>query len=84
MEDTVAPVDAQQWLDQRLVVTELVRQHLLRAQQRQKAYANKHRTERVFAVGEKVFLKMQPYVQSSVVHRSNNKLVFRYFGPFLI
>ena len=31
-----------------------------------------------------MFLKLQPYVQSSVVHRANHKLAFKYFGPFLI
>jgi hypothetical protein len=47
-------------------------------------YADKHRTERVFAAGDQVFLKLQPYVQSSVVHRANHKLAFRYYGPFLV
>ena len=35
-------------------------------------------------MGDKVFLKLQPYVQSSVAHRANHKLAFKYFGPFLI
>jgi hypothetical protein len=47
-------------------------------------YADKHRTERVFAAGDQVFLNLQPYVQSSVVHRANHKLAFRYYGPFLV
>jgi hypothetical protein len=47
-------------------------------------YADKHRTERVFTAGDQVFLKLQPYVQSSVVHRANHKLAFRYYGPFLV
>ena len=37
-----------------------------------------------FEVGDSVFLKLQPHVQSSVAFRGNNKLAFRYFGPFKI
>lgn len=31
-----------------------------------------------------VYLKLQPYVQTSVHHRSNNKLSFKFFGPYEI
>jgi hypothetical protein len=33
-------------------------------------------------VGEQVLLKLQPYVQSSVVNRPFPKLVYKYFGPY--
>lgn len=40
-------------------------QHQLqRAQLRMKNKADKHRSERSFEVGEHVYLKLQPYVQS--------------------
>jgi hypothetical protein len=32
----------------------------------------------------KVFLKLQPYVQSSVATWANQKLAFRFFGPFRV
>jgi hypothetical protein len=83
-EDTVAPVDVQQWLDQRLLITESVRQHLLRVKQRMERQSDKKRTERQFSVGDYVFLKLHPYVQTSVLHRSSHKLAFRYFGPYRI
>uniref|UniRef100_A0A0A9HE32 Tf2-1-like SH3-like domain-containing protein n=1 Tax=Arundo donax TaxID=35708 RepID=A0A0A9HE32_ARUDO len=60
----------------------LLHQHLLRAQQRMKDQADKHRTEYSFEVGDMVYLKLQPYVQSSVATRSNTKLAFKYFGPY--
>lgn len=33
-------------------------------------------------MGDMVYLKLQPYVQSSLVKRANHKLVFKYFGLF--
>ncbi|XP_062183813.1 uncharacterized protein LOC133887844 [Phragmites australis] len=47
-----------------------------------KHQADKHRTERVFAVGDLVYLKLQPYIQSSVAHRPHHKFSFRYYGPY--
>lgn len=83
-DDTIQSEDLWQWLDQRQVVLDSVQQHLLRAQQRMKAQADKHRTERSFEVGEFVFLKLQPYLQSSVAPRANHKLAFKFYGPFQI
>jgi hypothetical protein len=63
---------------------ELLRAHLQRAQLRMKSKADKNRTEREFAVGEQVLLKLQPYAQHSVVNRPCHKLAYKYFGPFMI
>ena len=35
-------------------------------------------------MGQSVFVKLQPYVQFSLAHRVNQKLSYRYFGPFKI
>jgi hypothetical protein len=65
-------------------MTDLLQQQLVRAQQRMKAQADKKRSERHFKVGDLVYLKLQPYVQSSVATRSNHKLSFRFFGPYKV
>jgi hypothetical protein len=76
--------DLEQWMQEREVISKLIQQHLLRAQSRMKKYADTHRSERVFTVGDRVYLKLQPYVQSSVTRRGNQKLAFRYFGSYTI
>jgi hypothetical protein len=49
-----------------------------------KKQADQHRSERTFEVDEMVFLKLQPYVQTSLAPRSHQKLAFHFFGPFHI
>lgn len=64
--------------------TEMLRGHLNRAQDRFKKHADKHRSERSFAVGDQVLLKLQPYVQVSVASRPCRKLAYKFFGPFTV
>jgi transposase InsO family protein len=47
-----------QWMSERAVMQELVKQHLLRAQDRMKRQADKHKSERTFSVGDWVYLKL--------------------------
>lgn len=83
-DDVVANPDIQQWLVDRHVILESVRRHSLQAQQRMKVQADKHKSERSFAVEDTVLLKRQPYIQASIAPRANHKLAFRYFSPFQI
>lgn len=49
-----------------------------------KHQADKNRQERTFAVGDWVYVKLQPHIQQSVTHRTSQKLSYKYFGPYLI
>ena len=77
----IAP-KSESFISERATMLAAVRQHLLRAQQRMKSQADKKRSDRSFAVGDMVYLKLQPYVQSSLAPRSNQKLSFKYFSPY--
>lgn len=70
------------WSADRAVMDQLLQHHLHRGAHCLKKQAYQQRSERHFEVGDKVFLKLQPYVQSSLAPRSNQKLAFRFFGPY--
>jgi len=76
--------DLEAWLQERELLSRLINQQLLRAQQRMKHQADKQQSERFFSVGDRVYLKLQPYIQTSIANRSNQKLAFRFFGPFTV
>jgi hypothetical protein len=71
-------------LEDREFHSAMLKQNLARAQLRMKHNADSKRTPREFQVGDQVYLKLQPYVQNSVVHRSSPKLSYKFFGPYEI
>jgi ribosomal protein L21E len=82
--DSVTVPELSDWLHDRQVMTDLIHQHLSHAKERMKRQANKERYERHFQVGDLVFVKLQPYVQTTLAHWAHQKLAFKYFGPFTV
>nr|GEV82424.1 retrotransposable element Tf2 [Tanacetum cinerariifolium] len=58
--------------------------HLNRSQNRIKSMADKHRSDRNFEVGMKVYLKLQPYRQSTVRQGTHHKFAAKYYRPCVV
>jgi len=69
--------------DRDYILCEL-RRNLLLAQNRMKCQADQHRRDVSFDIGDYVYLKLQPYRQTSVAFRSSMKLAPRFFGPYQV
>jgi len=63
---------------------QMLKYHLEKAQRRMKDQADKKRVDRVFEIGDLVYIKLQPYRQSTVAIRTSQKLAAKFFGPFSV
>jgi len=71
-------------LKSRQQILALLQHNLQQAQQRMKRYADLKRSERSFEIGQLVYLRLQPYRQSTIAVRRSLKLSPRFYGPFPI
>ncbi|KAK0600514.1 hypothetical protein LWI29_015726 [Acer saccharum] len=65
-------------------IRSVLKETLTQAQARMKHYADRNRSEREFTVGDLVYLRLQPYRQTTVALRRNLKLAPRFFGPYQV
>jgi len=68
----VEAVDA--FLSKREHMLVTIKKNLQDAQNRMVQLANKHRGERSFAIGDMVYVKLQPYRQKTLAHHQSQKL----------
>ena len=65
-------------------VLRILRENLHMAGNRMKQQADQHRSERTFEAGDMVFLRLQPYKQSSLKLKGRHKLAPKFYGPYRI
>ncbi|MCZ2221969.1 hypothetical protein NUW87_11470, partial [Corynebacterium pilbarense] len=77
-----------QAVDQTLTVREAIlhtlKENLVMAQNHMKQQADQGRSERQFAEGDQVFLRLQPNKQTSLKDEHCEKLVPKFYGPYTI
>lgn len=73
-----------EYLSDRNTILQELRCNLRLAQNRMKCQVDQGWREVSFAVGDYVYLKLQPYRQTLVAFRSSMKLAPRFFGPYKI
>jgi hypothetical protein len=81
--DSRAP-KAKDWIQENQDILKALKDNLQTTQNQQKTYADRHRVERSFEVGDLVFLRLQPYRQSSLKKSGAEKLRPRFYGPYRV
>jgi hypothetical protein len=75
---------AKDWVEESQRILQSAKENLQSAQNQQKIYADRHRVERSFEVGDLVFLRLQPYRQSSLKRIGAEKLKSKFYGPYRV
>jgi hypothetical protein len=80
------PLDAEarDFLQDKQEILTRLKENLTQAQARMKRYADAKRSERSFAPGDMVYLRMQPYRMASFGLGQSIKLTSKYYGPFCV
>jgi hypothetical protein len=82
-EESRAP-KAKDWIIESQEILKLFKENLQMMKNRQKISADRHRIERIFEVEYLVFLRLQPYRQSSLKKSGAKKLKPIFYGPYRI
>ena len=71
-------------LRDREAILHTLKENLVMAQNRMKQQANQGCSECQFAEGDQVFLRLQPYKQTSLKAKHCHKLVPKFYGPYTV
>ena len=81
--DSRAP-KAKDWIQESQDILKVLKDNLQMAQNQQKMYADRRRVERSFEVGDLVYLRLQPYRESSLKQKGAEKLKPKFYGPYRV
>lgn len=84
LETLISVLKLKDWEHERREILHKLKGNLFHDRCSMKRCADLKRQERVFRLGDMVYLKLQPYRQQTVVHRKNLKLSKIYFGLYKI
>lgn len=84
MAGTTQVHDVEQNLINREEILSQLKHNLVTAANRMKQAADKKQRDVSFQEEEMVFVRLQPYRQSSAFKRAHQKLVIRFFGPYQV
>ena len=68
------------WLQEGQDILRFLKDNLQRVQNQQKMYTDRHQIKRSFEVGDLVYVKLQPYLQSSLKEKGKEKLKPRFMA----
>ena len=72
---------AKDWIEEIQEILKVLRDNLQVPQNQQKQYADQHGMERQFQVNDLVYLRLQPYKQTTIKGKCLENLKPRFYGP---
>ena len=75
---------AKDWIQESQDILRALKDNMATAQNQQKLYVDRGRVERQFEVGDLVYLRLQPYRQSTLKQKGAEKLKPRFYGPYKV
>ena len=75
---------SKEWIQEGQDILKILREDIQATQNQQKVYADRHRVEHSFEVGDFVYLCLHPYRQSSFKKKGAKKFQPRFCGPYKI
>ena len=72
------------WIQESQDILQALKDNMATAQNQQKLYVNRGLVERQFEVGDLVYLRLQPYPQSTLKQKGAEKLKPYFYGPYRV